>query len=241
VASNIQEHLWPEKSIQGFDWEIQGVCQTATELGGDHYDWLQLSDGRILLTIGDVTGHGIGAAMVQASVKVWVALKGLSCSNSAELLGEINRLHCTYGAKKLPMSFWAGYYHPDSGKLDYASAGQSYPLVVDQSGSVVALKQPGMPLGIRIKNQYQMNEIVLNPGQKLILYTDGIVETADKSGKMLGFGGLENLVSSLARVSAGQLISQIFSAAINWGEQNDDRTIVVLSRSVNGDGDADAA
>lgn len=230
VASNIQEHLWPDKGLNGPDWELEGICETATELGGDHFDWLRLADGRILLTIGDVTGHGIGAAMVQASMKVWVALKAVGCKDSAQLLAEINRLHCTYGAKKLPMSFWAGYYLPETGELDFASAGQSYPILVDADGGIETLKQPGMPLGIRLKNRYQACRIVLKPGQKLVLYTDGIVETADEQGKMLGFSGLENLVSKFGTSSSLELIHQILASARDWGEQNDDRTIVVLSR-----------
>ncbi len=230
VASNIQEHLWPEKGLKGRDWELEGICKTATELGGDHFDWFELPDGRILITIGDVTGHGIGAAMVQASIKVWVALKASGCDNSASLLDEINRLHCSYGAKRLPMAFWAGYYFPDTGKLDYASAGQTYPILVNDSGEIVALKQPGIPLGIRQKNKYQANEIFLDPGQKLVLYTDGIVETADQNGQFIGFEGLEKVVSQLGKLSSQALIDRLFNVANDWGEQLDDRTVVVLSR-----------
>lgn len=230
VASNIQEHLWPEKGLRGPAWELEGMCRTATELGGDHFDWLELSDGRVLITIGDVTGHGIGAAMVQASIKVWVALKAIGCEDAAELVAEINRLHCRFGAKKLPMSFWAAYYQPSDGRLNYCSAGQSYPIIVDEAGTLKQLKQPGMPLGIREKNRYQSETIELEPGQKLVLYTDGIVETTDASGTMLGFAGLEGMISELKGASSAELITRIFSAAEKWGEQNDDRTIVVLSR-----------
>lgn len=239
VASNIQEHLWPEKGLKGDDWEIAGLCETASELGGDHYDWFQLEDGRILITIGDVTGHGIGAAMVQASIKVWVALKASVCGDAAELLGEVNRLHCNYGAKKLPMSFWAGYFSPGTGRLDFASAGQSYPILVDTGGKIETLKQPGIPLGIRAKNLYHKNEIEILPGQKLILYTDGIVETADAQGTMLGFAGLEKMISELGALSSAELIRKVFDSARSWGEQNDDRTVVVLSRAVAGKSHAD--
>jgi serine phosphatase RsbU (regulator of sigma subunit) len=231
VASNIQEHLWPEKGLKGQDWELEGACKTATELGGDHFDWFELPDGRILITIGDVTGHGIGAAMVQASIKVWIALKASNCEDSATLLDQINRLHCAYGAKRLPMAFWAAYYFPDTGKLDYASAGQTYPILVNTSGEIVALKQPGIPLGIRAKNQYNKNEIFIDREQKLVLYTDGIVETADKNGKVIGFDGLEKIVSQLGALDSHALIEKLFDVANEWGEQIDDRTVVVLSRS----------
>ena len=128
------------------------------------------------------------------------------------------------------MAFWAGYYFPDTGKLDYASAGQTYPILVNDSGEIVALKQPGIPLGIRQKNKYQANEIFLDPGQKLVLYTDGIVETADQNGQFIGFEGLEKVVSQLGKLSSQALIDRLFNVANDWGEQLDDRTVVVLSR-----------
>lgn len=230
IARNIQENLWPEAGLRGNDWELEGHCQTATDLGGDHYDWVELEDGRVLIALGDVTGHGIGSAMIQASIKVWMAMKAQSCGSAAELLTQINRLHCRYGAKKLPMSCWAGFFEPDSGRLVFSSAGQSYPFIVDESGEVQTLKLPGMPLGIREKARYQELEVNILHGQSLILYTDGIVETANVRGEMYGFARLEEKVARIGGLSATRAIEEVSSSVREWGLQNDDQTIVILRR-----------
>jgi serine phosphatase RsbU (regulator of sigma subunit) len=230
VASNVQENLWPAAGISGKDWEINGLCKTATELGGDHFDWFKPANGRILFTIGDVTGHGVASAMVQSSIKTWMAMNATSCESADELLNKINRLHCRYGAKKLPMSCWAGFYEPETGRLNFSSAGQSYPMLVDSQQKVSRLKLPGMPLGIREKNKYKCSNIVIEPGQTLVLYTDGIVESSNAAGEFFGFEGLEKAVANIVDMDPRQAMEHIFTEVENWGEQTDDRTIVILKR-----------
>ncbi|MGM0600945.1 MAG: SpoIIE family protein phosphatase [Candidatus Rifleibacteriota bacterium] len=234
VARSIQEKLWPSGGLRGNDWDLNGKCLTATELGGDHYDWLKLEDGRILISIGDVTGHGIGAAMIQASIKVWLAMNSASCSSASELLYRVNLLHNSYGAKKLPMTCWVGYYYPESGRLNFSSAGQSYPLWLKADRTLQRLKLPGIPLGIRKKNTYKDDEVKLQPGDSIVLYTDGLVETQDRFGKMLGFAGLENCAQKVVGQSVYQSIEYIFAQVSRWGERTDDQTLVILHRN-NGD------
>lgn len=234
VAKSIQEKLWPSGGLSGNDWQLDGKCLTATELGGDHYDWLKLEDGRILISVGDVTGHGIGAAMIQASIKVWLAMNAAKCSTASELLGQVNVLHNSYGAKKLPMTCWVGYYYPEIGRLNFSSAGQSYPLLLKADKSLQRLKLPGIPLGIRKKNTYKDDEIELQPGDSIILYTDGLVETQNHSGKMLGFAGLEDSVQKAMGQSVVKNIENIFARVTAWGERTDDQTLVILHR-FNGD------
>lgn len=231
VARSIQENLWPEKSLKGLNWELEGRCKAASELGGDHIEWLELNDGRVLFVIGDVAGHGIGAAMIQASIKVWMALKASEAKSASELLKEVNRLHCKYGTKKLPMCCWAGYFYPETGKINFTSAGGCYPIVLSADGSKQILKTPDIPLGIRLRASYAENEILLLPGQSLILYTDGIIETLDEAEKMIGFTAFEDKCSDLNELSTSEFIEEIFAFADRWGKQNDDQTLIVLRRT----------
>ncbi len=231
VARSVQETLWPEESMDGEDWHLCGRCITATELGGDHYDWLRLADGRILLTAGDVTGHGIAPAMIQASIKVWIALNAGKCASAVELLGKVASLHYRFGARKLFMTCWLGYYTPASGRLEYASAGHPYPFVVGASGEVEMLKSPGIPLGMKERPGVAGAETVLVPGSSLVLYTDGIVETADTRKQIIGFDGFARICAGVARMPAPAAVDYIFAAAGAWGPQTDDQTVIVLHRN----------
>ncbi len=230
VARSVQETLWPEELICGDDWHLFGRSVTATELGGDHYDWMRLSDGRILLVIGDVTGHGIAPAMVQASTKVWLALNAEKCPDAVSLLHEISRLHFNYGSKRLYMTCWLGFYTPETGRLEFASAGHPYPVIVAADGSTEILKLPGMPLGIRQKTVISGDSRVLAPGSSLILYTDGLVETVNAQGRMLGFEDFAGICAATAGLTAPDAAEVIFARAAAWGKLIDDQTVIVLNR-----------
>jgi serine phosphatase RsbU (regulator of sigma subunit) len=231
VARTVQTTLWPEEALVGEDWQLYGRCITATELGGDHYDWMRLPDGRILLAIGDVTGHGIAPAMIQASIKVWLALNAEKCDSALALLQMISRLHFKYGARKLYMTCWLGYYTPATGRLEYASAGHPYPIIVSAGGDVEILKLPGMPLGVKENPTIMGDHRILEPGSSIILFTDGIVETTDLKNRMIGFDGFSALCRQTAGMSVESAAEAIFSAAAAWGERVDDQTVIILKRS----------
>ena len=237
VARTVQETLWPEEAIRGDDWQLYGRCVTATELGGDHFDWLRLKDGRVLLVIGDVTGHGIAPAMVQASTKVWLSLLAEKAESAAVLMQEINRLQFKYGAKRLYMTCWLGFYNPADGKLEFASAGHPYPLILRKNAEQELLSLPGMPLGVRANLAVCSGDRVIEAGDSLILYTDGIVETISTAGDMLGFAGFQNICAKAVALEPAAAVDFILAQANAWGPQNDDQTVIVLKRYTSGDAD----
>ena len=239
VARTVQETLWPEEAMRGDDWQLYGRCITATELGGDHIDWFALKDGRVLIVVGDVTGHGIAPAMVQASTKVWLSLLAENASSAASLLQEINRLHFKYGAKRLYMTCWLGFYTPASGYLDFASAGHPYPIILKANGESEMLTLAGMPLGVRAKPVVGSASRVIEPGDSLIIYTDGLVETTSVSGQMLGFEGFAKICAQTALLEPAATVEFLINSANAWGPQNDDQTVVVLKRYQSGEDDAD--
>ncbi|KAF1079394.1 MAG: hypothetical protein GQF41_4274 [Candidatus Rifleibacterium amylolyticum] len=238
VARTVQETLWPEEAMRGDDWQLYGRCITATELGGDHIDWFTLKDGRVLIVVGDVTGHGIAPAMVQASTKVWLSLLAEKAASAALLLQEINRLHFKYGAKRLYMTCWLGFYTPASGHLDFASAGHPYPIMIKASGEFEMLNLPGMPLGVRAKPVVGSASRIVEPGDSLVIYTDGLVETTSASGQMLGFENFAKICAQTGVLEPAAAVDMIIASANAWGPQNDDQTVVVLKRYQSGEGHA---
>lgn len=230
VAKSVQETLLPDKGLSGEDWELYGTCRTATDLGGDHIDWLQLADGRVLIIVGDVTGHGIAPAMVQASMKVWLALHAETAPDAVSLVKEINRLHISHGAKRFNMTAWFGYYTPSTGELEFTSAGHPYPILLKEDGSVEMIKLPGMPIGSTLRIRLKGEKITLAPGSSLILYTDGFAEIKSPTGQLLGFDGFANICASTKGMDVIPAIEHIFEKAAQFGKQNDDQTVVILRR-----------
>lgn len=228
VAKSVQEHLWPEKDISGPGWELAGKCIPATDLGGDHFDWIELEDGRIFMAIGDVTGHGIAPAMIQASTKVWTAITAQTATSAAHFVKEIHSLHRKFGVKKILMTFWAAYFDPRTLEIDFASAGHNYPVLIQPGEEPQYLKLPGLPLGARRKFEPAGLKITLKPGSSLILYTDGIVETEAQNGEMLGYDRLIELVNNSKDMGAAETINYLLRAASDWGSQNDDQTAIAL-------------
>jgi sigma-B regulation protein RsbU (phosphoserine phosphatase) len=217
--------------MKGDGWALEGSCKTATDLGGDHFEWFKLDSGKILITIGDVSGHGVASAMVQASTKVWMALKSRNTEDPSQILGEINRLHFEQGVRKLPMTCWVGIFDPEKRMIEYASAGQSYPIFVDNSGNAEFLKLPGMPLGVRKKFQPQNATLDLSLGGNLVLYTDGLVESPNAGGEILGYDRFIKICSEVVGLSANQAMDYIFQKTFDWdcGHKIDDQTVVVLT------------
>ncbi len=231
IAKNIQETLWPQKQLRGKDWDLYGRCITASELGGDYFDWKSLADGRILIIIGDVTGHGIAPAMVQAAIKVWVSMYADKVKSSGELVKEISMLHFKYGARRLYMTCWLAFYNPENGLLDYSAAGHPYPFLLRADGSIDRLQLQGIPLGVRGRCKVIQENIQLMQGDSLVLFTDGIVEKTNIAGKMLDFDGFEKLCRNSAGMAPESAVNFILEQSRLWGPQNDDETVIVLKKT----------
>ena len=111
MARAVQEALWPREGLCGPDWEVAGTCRTASNLGGDHHDWFPLPDGKVVVAIGDVAGHGIASALVGASAKILLALMAPGAEPAA-ILAAMNRGFFDQAGRSKPMSMWVGIFDP---------------------------------------------------------------------------------------------------------------------------------
>jgi serine phosphatase RsbU (regulator of sigma subunit) len=230
VAKSVQETLLPLNGLKGEDWHLSGKSCPATQLGGDHIEWLALEDGRILIIIGDVTGHGIAPAMIQASLKVWIALNAEKATDSASLINIINKMHITHGVRRFFMTAWFGYFTPSNGELEFASAGHPYPILLTNDGKATMLSGSGLPIGSSLKLRLKSQTIILKPGDYLILYTDGFAEIANEKNEILGFDKFTEICSSVNGLNATEAIEAIYKSIALWGPQNDDQSLIILRR-----------
>ena len=190
LASLIQRDLLPQElpDLQG--WQLAAHYEASREVGGDFYDFIELPDGRWGLTVGDVTDKGIPAALVMATCRSM--LRGVAQTNGGLAPGQVLRATNSLIHKDIPAGMFVTCLYaildPASGRVTYANAGQTLPYVLSHSG-VVELRATGLPLGLFPVAEYEEFETVLDPGDVLLLHTDGLVEAHNPDREMFGRRG----------------------------------------------------
>lgn len=232
TARSIQRSMLPKEVPALPGWQLAPFYQPAREVGGDFYDVLLLSDGRLGLVIGDVSGKGVPAALVMASTCTMLRVAAQEHSAPGEVLAGVNDLlHSTIPASMFVTCFY-GVLDPHSGCMRYANAGHDWPYR-HSDGGIAELKASGMPLGMLPGTRYDEHEETVEPGDSVLLYSDGLVEAHNPAHAMFGLPRLKELLGTHPGGTAliDDLRSELTSfTGPNW-EQEDDVTLVVLSRS----------
>ncbi|HOY68273.1 MAG TPA: SpoIIE family protein phosphatase, partial [Candidatus Ozemobacteraceae bacterium] len=234
VARVVQQKLLPAGEVTSGRWRYRGVSVMCSEVGGDYHDARLCPDGSIAFFLGDVSGHGVSAALVVAMAKAAFGnLVRSGCAEPGELLGRLNEVIIGTVRKRKMMTAVAGLAKPD-GTLLLANAGHCYPALLRSDGSVELRPWQGsLPLGVRLRGSWTTLGLEFGPGDRLLLYTDGIPEAVDRDGVQLGYSRWEEFLrAEAAEPDAAQLISRLhdrirrFTQPVGW---TDDVTITVLS------------
>jgi serine phosphatase RsbU (regulator of sigma subunit)/predicted ester cyclase len=235
VARTIQQASLPKEVPTLEGWQITPYYQPAREVGGDFYDFYELDDGRVGLVVGDATGKGVPAALVEnASCAFLGGVATASGYSPGEVLARVNE---TLVSRIPPNMFVTCFYcilEPESGRLLYANAGHDLPYLRRRSGECEELRARGMPLGLMPDMSYEEKEIVLDAGEATLFYSDGLVEAHNSKGEMFGFPRLRELVAEHAaeeRSLGAFLLEELYSFVGEGWEQEDDITLLTLRRS----------
>jgi serine phosphatase RsbU (regulator of sigma subunit)/predicted ester cyclase len=233
VARSIQQASLPEKVPDLEGWQITPFYQPAREVGGDFYDFFELPEGRLGLVVGDATGKGVPAALVMASARSMLRAVAQGTEHSpGGVLGRVNDALATDIPPNMFITCFYAILEPESGRLLYANAGHDLPYVW-QSGEAEELRARGMPLGLMPGMSYEQKEIVLEVGEGVFFYSDGLVEAHDPKREMFGFPRLRALIAEHAEEgSLGDfLMEELYSFVGEGWEQEDDITLLTLRRS----------
>jgi serine phosphatase RsbU (regulator of sigma subunit) len=233
VARSIQHASLPEKVPDLEGWQISPFYQPAREVGGDFYDFFELPEGRLGLVVGDATGKGVPAALVMASARSMLRAVAQGTEYSpGGVLGRVNDALATDIPSNMFVTCFYAILEPESGRLIYANAGHDLPYVW-QSGEAEELRARGMPLGLMPGMSYEQKEIVLDAGEGVFFYSDGLVEAHDPKGEMFGFPRLKALIAEHAEEgSIGDfLMEELYSFVGKGWEQEDDITLLTLKCS----------
>jgi serine phosphatase RsbU (regulator of sigma subunit)/anti-sigma regulatory factor (Ser/Thr protein kinase) len=232
VARLIQQNFLPKQLPDLADWQVAAYYRPAREVGGDFYDVIPLSDGRIGFVIGDVTDKGVPAALVMAATRSVLRASAQRIVNPGEVLERVNEHLCPDMPEKMFVTCLYGVLDPTTGNFRFANAGHDLPYVKTSQGSV-ELRARGMPLGLMTGMSYEETEAVLAPGESLLLTSDGVVEAHDPNGNMFGFPRLKEAVALYP--GGHELIDHVLTDLKSHtgpdAEQEDDITMVTLSRS----------
>ncbi|MGZ8185296.1 MAG: SpoIIE family protein phosphatase [Methylobacter sp.] len=236
IARRIQRSLLPQSApiIEGFD--IAGWSQSAEETGGDFFDFHTLDDHNLILVIADVSGHGIGPALLAA--ECWAlqrAIFSLAPNYRASLL-HINQLLCRHMLSDRFITAFIGCLNPnDNNTLNFLSAGQGpvFMLRVAQR-HIETLPVTDIPLGIIANNSYdQWESISFNTGDILIAFTDGFFEWEDPPGNCFGTDRICETVFCNAKLPAAAIIEKVHSHLLSFTkgtQQQDDLTAIVIKK-----------
>jgi sigma-B regulation protein RsbU (phosphoserine phosphatase) len=235
IAREVQERLFPQKlpAIQGLDYA--GFCRPALGVGGDYYDFLALPQGHLGVAIGDVSGKGIAAALMMASLQA--SLRGEATrapENLAAAVGNVNRLVFEASAENRYATFFYGQYDPTLRHFDYVNAGHNPPMVLrcaNGSWEVTRLETGGTVVGLLETFPYEQGRVCLQPGDVLVAFTDGISEAMNSRDEEWGEERLTAAIEGCNASRAKDVLDHIFlqaDAFVAGAKQHDDMTLVVL-------------
>ena len=234
VARHIQQALLPKEVPQLEGWEISPHYQPAREVGGDFYDFLEFEDGRLGLVVGDATGKGVPAALVMASARSMLRAVAQASESPGDVLGRANDPLATDIPTNMFVTCFYAVLDPKSGSLSYANAGHDLPYLRRRGGNdAEELRATGMPLGLMPGMGYEEKGIVLDAGESVLFYSDGLVEAHNPEGEMFGFPRLRSLVADHGEErSLGEfLLEELYSFVGDGWEQEDDITLLTLRRA----------
>ena len=233
IAREVQEHLFPQRLPIVPGLEYSGHCRPAREVGGDYYDFIDLPHGRFGIAIGDVSGKGVGAALMMASLEA--SLRALACvvEDPAELMEQVSGLlHQASSSNRYATLFYA-QYDPASRCLSYVNAGHNPPVVLRSFGGtfqVFRLETGGPVVGL-FRHSYERGVFSHEPGDLLVLFTDGVSESMNARFEEWGEERLIEFAKTCYGLPSVEGLRGILSAAQAFAagaSQHDDMTLVVL-------------
>lgn len=234
LAREIQQRFQPTASpvVPGYD--MLGISFPCYEIGGDYYDFIARDDGRTVIALGDVSGKGTSAALLMSSLHAAVHAQVSSHQSIVKTIEAVNR----YLAETIPANRFVTLFYaeldPVTGALAFLNAGHNPPLIVHAAGTVEQLAAGGIPLGIQPDARFRAGQTQLQPGDALVIYSDGVSETANRQGEEFGWARLHEVVARNLDASAASLRDRIEAALTKFAGGTpavDDVTLVIVKRN----------
>ncbi len=232
IARDIQQHLFPKASPHLAGLDVAGASQPAEATGGDYFDYLPLLNNRLGLVVGDVTGHGLGPALLMAETRAYLRLLAKNFQDLGEILTCANAVLAEDVGMERFVTLVVASFDPASRTLTYANAGHPSGYVLGADGQIRhELKRCGVPLGIRPDSKYKASPAIpLETGDMLVLLTDGFEETVSDKDSFFGIERTLDVVRYHRHEPAGKIVAALYKAVAEFAEetpQADDLTVII--------------
>jgi len=229
LALEVQKELFPKTIPRVAGLQLAGVCLPAIGVGGDYYDFLPLGEDRVGLVVADVSGKGIPAALLMAGLQASVRGLVLPSLPAAEVNRRLNEVIYRSTSPSRYATLFFGVYDGRERTLTYSNAGHNPPILICENGPK-RLDSGGIPLGVLGDVSYDQDKHSVAPGDILALYTDGVTESVDRSGREFGEDRLIDLLSRNRGRTLDEMIPIVIEELRNWtggGPPHDDITLVL--------------
>jgi len=233
IAQEVQAQLFPRQVTELESLEVHGFCRPARTVSGDYYDFLTASSHKLILAVGDISGKGISAALLMATIHsagrmmaAWP--EGIEVSPGA-LLGLLNHQLYESTPPEKYATLFLGIYDGRSHKLTYSNGGHLPPILIGRDGAVRRLEAGGTVVGLFNEVTYDEGSVDMHPGEIFLAYSDGVTEPENEFGEF-GEERLIDLVSENRNLPLVQISQTVTSAVDDWigdNEQPDDITLVL--------------
>ena len=233
-AQNIQRSILPDVFPKTHSYEIEADMLPAREIGGDFYDFMYLANGKIGITIADVSDKGIPAALFMMATRTMLKGAALTHNHPGDVLNEVNGLISQENEEAMFVTIFYGVYDPMDGSLSYANGGHEPPLLVMRDGTVSKLPLTnGIALGLVPGAKYAQHSTHLMPGDSIVCYTDGATDATNGDGQRFGLERLRNIFEGKPPIDTVAAIKSTFNVIdefVGGAPQADDLTCLSLLR-----------
>ncbi len=237
MARSIQTSILPHRVPEVCGLDLSARYVPVRSVAGDLYDFVQVDASRLGVLVADVAGHGLSAALIASMAKVAFASQRVHVDDPARVLTEINRVLCGYFDARYVTAAYI-YIDTRQSTLRYSLAGHPPPLLWRaRDGRLMELREAGLVLGLFADVSYPSHELAFDPGDRLVMYTDGLTEAPNRTGLFFGEGALAHVVEQHAALPADRFAEQLLVEVRRWSDGvsvrpfTDDLTVVVVART----------
>ena len=234
VASSTQQSILPKVFPSTSSYQVFGHMEPARNVGGDFFDVIRLDRGQVGLAIADVSDKGVPAALFMMSSRTLLKGAAIGTVDPGEALREVNELLYEENETLMFVTVLYSIYNPETGRLTYSNGGHDAPMLVRPDGSSELLPLTGgVALGIAPDIEYPSHTVQLEPGDTVMLYTDGITEAMNGDGEQFGVERMHDVFAESPPENSEQALKAMFDAVRNFvGDtpQSDDITCLVVRR-----------
>ena len=232
IQADMLPHVFPAFPERK-EFELFANMDPAKEVGGDFFDFFLVDDDHLCITIADVSGKGIPAALFMLASKILLKNNAMTGKGPAEILTDVNAAICANNREQMFVTIWLGILEISTGRLTAANAGHEYPVLM-RAGKDFELYRDkhGFVIGGMEGAEYSQYELQLNPGDKLFLYTDGVTEATDANKELFGSGRMIAVLNERKDTSPTQMLEGVRRAVddfVKEAEQFDDLTMLCLA------------